>query len=377
MDEGKGAVPREGRGLEVKILFAFKNGHWPEFSGGVQSNTDYLARALKNRGHEVSVLCSLFGRGRFGLLSRAKLKIGRLPWVCDTQLGYSVFRAWNVENIAAQLARHLRADVVVPQCHQTVPVAHAIMGASDAAVVPYFHNVEFDELGGDPRLKGVDRYISNSDFTAKKFGDEFGIVSEVIPPIIEHERYACDGRGEYVTFINPIEKKGLHIAAALAEEFPQIPFLFVRSWDLSAEQDRKLDEACRGRANISVVQPTSDMRKIYRKTKILIAPSQWAEAWGRVASEAQCSGIPVLGSHIGGLTEAIGPGGITLPSTAPVREWAEALGRLLKNEDMYRSLSASAFRHAQRPEANPDHQIARLELILQQAVHSRSKSLEV
>lgn len=358
----------------MKVLFAFKNGHWPEFSGGVQSNTDYLARALQQRGHEVSVLCSLFGRGRFGLLSRAKLKISRMPWVCDTRLGYPVFRAWNVESIAGQLARHLQADIVVPQCHQTVPIAHSIMGASNAAVVPYFHNVEFNELGGCPKLPGINHYISNSHFTAKRFEDEFGIVSDVVPPIIECDRYACNARGDFVTFINPIEKKGLNIAAELAECFPHIPFLFVRSWDLSAEQEDKLDQACRGRGNISVVQPTSDMREIYSKTKILIAPSQWAEAWGRVASEAQCSGIPVLGSRIGGLVEAIGPGGITLPSNAPISVWINALGEMLKNEELYRSLSASAFQHSQRPGANPDRQITQLELTMMQAIRSKNKS---
>ena len=58
-------------------------------------------------------------------------------------------------------------------------------------------------------------------------------------------------------------------------------------------------------------------------TKILLAPSKWEEAWGRVASEAHCSGIPVVGSRRGGLPEAIGEGGIVLDYDAPL----DRLGR--------------------------------------------------
>ena len=53
-----------------------------------------------------------------------------------------------------------------------------------------------------------------------------------------------------------------------------------------------------------------DMRSVYRDTKVLLVPSQWLETWGRVATEAQFSGIPVLASRSGALPEAVGPGGI-------------------------------------------------------------------
>src|SRR3546814_9881685 len=43
-----------------------------------------------------------------------------------------------------------------------------------------------------------------------------------------------------------------------------------------------------------------DMREVYRRTHTLLVPSQWEEAWGRVATEAQFSGIPVLASDRGG-----------------------------------------------------------------------------
>ena len=38
-----------------------------------------------------------------------------------------------------------------------------------------------------------------------------------------------------------------------------------------------------------------DMRSVYAKCRILLAPSVWEEAYGRVVTEAQISGIPVVG----------------------------------------------------------------------------------
>src|SRR5262249_21620774 len=67
---------------------------------------------------------------------------------------------------------------------------------------------------------------------------------------------------------------------------------------------------------------TDDMRTVYCDTRILLVPSQWEdETWGRVVSEAQLSGIPVITSDRGGLPESVGPGGIVLPciSSSPSR----------------------------------------------------------
>ena len=88
-----------------------------------------------------------------------------------------------------------------------------------------------------------------------------------------------------------------------------------------------------------------DVKPIYARTAVLIAPSLGFESWGRVASEAIMNGIPVLSSDSGGLPEAVGTAGITLeapseclgkteamltlPSEASCRPWANALYRLV------------------------------------------------
>lgn len=116
------------------------------------------------------------------------------------------------------------------------------------------------------------------------------------------------------------------------------------------------------------------MKTVYGRTRILLAPSKWEEAWGRVASEAHCSGIPVLGSTRGGLPEAIGKGGVTLDHDAPADDWARELKRLWMDDDHYARLSADALQFSKRPEMHPGRQFAMFLDVLQQAAE-RPKAL--
>src|SRR3546814_12765482 len=94
---------------------------------------------------------------------------------------------------------------------------------------------------------------------------------------------------------------------------------------MNAEERAALHARVAAHSNLRLQQRTHDMREVYRRTHTLLVPSQWEEAWGRVATEAQFSGIPVLASDRGGLPEAVGPGGRVLPHDAPAAVWAAAL----------------------------------------------------
>jgi glycosyltransferase involved in cell wall biosynthesis len=124
-----------------------------------------------------------------------------------------------------------------------------------------------------------------------------------------------------------------------------------------------------------VLQPrTHDMRQVYRATHILLAPSQWEEAWGRVATEAQFSGIPVLASDRGGLPEAVGPGGSVLPHDAPATVWAEALREYWRDPAVYQRASAAALDYARRPEIDPQRQVRDLTAILADSVRKAPRA---
>lgn len=336
-------------------MFAGGNGFPPEDTGGVQSSTIDLALRLAAQGDHPSALVPLYGDGIFGVRARMNLRLSHQPFVRDRFAGFPTYRAWAPEDAVEDFVRTVRPDVAVVQCHNTVPIARAFQNAGVPTIL-YFRNVEMDELGGDPTDVGAAGYIANSSFTASVYKDMFCLDAVVIPPTVDAARVATKSDRSSVVFINPVAEKGLDLAIKIAADCPEIPFLFIESWLLSTEALASLKTRIAPYPNITFERRKTDVRDVYRRARVLLAPSVWREAWGRVASEAQCSGIPVIGSDRGGLPEAIGPGGIILPVDAPVSDWSTAIRRLWTDDAQYRGLVKAAAQHAARPEMDPDHQ---------------------
>jgi glycosyltransferase involved in cell wall biosynthesis len=350
----------------VNVLFAGGNGYYPEFSGGVQSSTHHLVEQLRAQGHEASVLAALFGDGYFGFKSRAKLKLSGRPGVIDTFPGYPVVRAWYPWDAAGFAVEKMRPDVAVVQCHKSVPLGKALQ-VHNVPLVVYLRNVEFHELAGDLRELRSALYIANSEFTARAYKDKFGISSAVIPPTIDPDLYATPTTKDFVTLINPYEEKGFELAVKIAAACPDIPFLFVESWKLADDHRAAIEKTIAPLGNVRLENRTSDMKTVYGRTRILLAPSKWEEAWGRVASEAHCSGIPVVGSRRGGLPEAIGAGGVILDYDGPLEDWVAAVRRLWTDDKAYDDLSSAALAFSKRPQMQPEQQFGTFFDILKQA----------
>jgi glycosyltransferase involved in cell wall biosynthesis len=328
----------------------------PQAFGGSQSSTHELATALTKRGHLVAVAAMLSPTGLVGLRARILSRLMPRRKVLDRFLGYPVYRRWKVSEALPELIEEFRPDFAVVQPSCQVSLAREFSRAG-VPVAVYLRDVEWYQLEGDPRELSNVSFIANSHFTAQRFQKEFSLPAVVIPPLFKAEAYRTSPSGENVTFINPHPHKGGDIAAELVVKCPDIPFCFVRSWEIPPEQQAFLEALRNKHKNLTLVGPTRNMKEIYRKAKILLAPSRWEEAWGRVATEAQFSAIPVLASNKGGLPESVGPGGILLDPDGPIEDWANALNRLWFDQAFYADLSAKALAYAQRHEINPDRQI--------------------
>lgn len=359
---------------DMHILFAGGAGYLPEFSGGVQSSTDHLVRQSIQRGHKASVLAALFGSSPFGLLTRARLKLSPNPGVVDRSVGYDVMRSWAPWDAVGHAVEKFKPDVALVQCHKAVRVGRAL-DRHRIPLVVYLRNVEFEELEGDPRELPTARFIANSEFTARTYNDAFGIESTVIPPTIDKKKYRFQTSREFVTLINLYPEKGFDLAIKIAEQCPDIPFLFVESWSLAPAELNRVLAALAPLSNVTFQKRTDDMGTVYGRTKILLAPSKWQEAWGRVASEAHCSGIPVIGSDRGGLPEAIGPGGTILDYDAPLQDWCAAVRDLWNDDAAYQRKSAAAESYSDRPLLDTEDQVTQFLAVMEAAsVHAGSST---
>jgi glycosyltransferase involved in cell wall biosynthesis len=334
----------------MKILFATNHAYLPHRVGGSESSTHDLCLSLRERGVQVAVLCgtspSLGAR-----LSRGD-RIRR-----DDVASYPVFRSRTPALAVAELARGMRPNIAVIQAGRPLLLAERFVAAGVPTVV-YLRDALFNDLGGSVRsLEGV-AYAATSRDLGRRFAATFGIAPVCIPPLIRPERYRVDSARKTVTFVCPHTMKGLDIALALTKARADISFTFVESWRLHPFRRGLLRRQLAD--NVLLRPPTLDMRSVYRETKIVLVPSRWIEAWGRVVSEAQVSGIPALAADRGGLRESVGEGGVLVDPDAPLEVWRDALSRLWDDPAEYARAAERARRYSLRPEIQPEAILARL-----------------
>lgn len=342
----------------MRILFATGTPYLPQITGGLEVNTNELAHELMQRGHEVAVLARLSYRTWLGIRGAIASRLRPRRAVLDRDLGYSVYRARNPLGAVPEVGH---PDVVVVQNGHVLTLARAFAGVGVPSV-SYLHGTDFENWTVDGRqataadlpMQGI---VANSSFTAAGFARRYGIAAAVVPPIIRADRYRTPSSGRAVTFVNPVPEKGVDLVFALAARCPEIPFVLVKAWPLTVRDLLKLKARISGMPNVSLRERVSDMRTVYRETRILLMPSRCDETWGRCASEAQVSGIPVIATDRGGLPEAVGPGGIIIGRDEPVEAWVAALRALWHDQSMHKALSDAALTYAQRSQLDVGHQL--------------------
>jgi glycosyltransferase involved in cell wall biosynthesis len=337
----------------MKILFVTDHTYPPHRVGGAESSTHELALTLKENGIEAAVLAAM-PVARFmslpGSVLRRALRRARVR--VDYCMGYPVFRSRNPAEAAGETLERFHASVVVVTSGKYTPLSQAFLRRGVPTIV-YLRDVEIRNMGGDLPRDFLVTYLSNSRFNAARVAAVAGLEPVVIPPLIRADRYRTETTRSRVLFVNPVPEKGVDLAFRLAEARPDIPFDFVECWPLSRQRREQLLARARTISNLAWHPVESDPRRLYRNAKVLLVPSMWEESWGRVVTEAHCSGIPALASHRGGLPDSVGPGGILVKHDAPLEHWSAALSRMWDDHDTYDDLVRSARRHSERPEIQP------------------------
>lgn len=363
----------------MKVLIVTGDKYLPQMKGGLQSSADQLCHALLSRGHRLAVLAGLMPNGWLGYKAYAETKVRKfftgLSASKDYSMGsYPVWRARIPWESTEGVVRLEKPDAAIVLSVRSVPMALSVQKAG----VPFlmnFQDVEFQAHGGDLSKLGSVHCVANSAFTASRYAAHFPVSPTVIHPIIDEEKYRVSPRQEKVLFISPTPRKGLDIALKVASLCPDIPFLFVESGPLEKEMHDDLLRKLEHLPNVTFIKAQSDMRPVYEAAKILIVPSLWEEAYGRVAAEAIISGIPVIAYRRGGLPEAVGKGGILLPADASAEDWAERVRELWSKGDMYRHLSEAAYTESKQPLRSTEHKGRLWEQALNRLLNSSNNRL--
>ncbi|MCO6491527.1 MAG: glycosyltransferase [Phaeodactylibacter sp.] len=246
---------------------------------------------------------------------------------------------------AGRLLAALQPDLLVTYLkgsERLIQMAHA-------AGIPSVHRVFGVGAFNFPALSPSTRVLANSPVAAQACRERYGYLPEYIYSLVDFDLYRVQGGNpEYVTFINPREKKGLFLFCDIVRLLPDIPFLAIQGWGggYSEEEEQAL-AFLRSAPNVRLMPAVQDIRPVYAKTKILIAPSKWVETFGRVIVEAQFNGIPVVASDRGNLPATTGNGGVILPYGHP-ELWADAIRKLYADEALLLDMQARARENSKR-----------------------------
>lgn len=360
----------------MRIALTTGQAYLPQRVGGSGTSTHDLVPALKQEGHKVAVLSELLPEGYIGYRTRILRKLQRAYGgrriIVDHAMGYPVYRIWGQSEPVSQFIEQFRPDLAIIQAGDPLKFANKFIGLGIPAIV-YLRDVEFSSIGDVLTPSPLLGFIANSQFTADVANSELGISSEVIPPLVQRDRYTTRSTREKLVFINPVPEKGLEIALQLADKRPDIPMLIVEAWPLNSNRRASLKKLLMQLPNVNWMPPQLDMRAVYRQARIILVPSQWREAWCRVVSEAQVSGIPALASRIGGLPESVGPGGVLVDPEAPISDWENALSQLWDDLNAYSKCSALALSHSHRENFQPQAIVQKLLNVIEN--HMRSSAL--
>jgi glycosyltransferase involved in cell wall biosynthesis len=237
--------------------------------------------------------------------------------------------------------------------------------ASPRTTLLYVHDVGGAHLAAmqGPTLGGV---AAPSDFVAAEIGS-LGGDAVTVPPIVARANYHVPTSRRVVLFVNPIPQKGLDTALGLARARPDVRFVFVHSWAIDRAARREVNAEARRLRNVELRRGSTEPTEVYRDARLLLMPSAYPEAWGRVASEAQASGIPVIASAAAGLPEAVGDGGLLVDSRDGFDAWLRALSLLWDDSTAYAHFAARAELHGRRPDITAEAVGDRFEALLRRA----------
>lgn len=195
--------------------------------------------------------------------------------------------------------------------------------------------------------------IFNSEWVKNDYNID--INSMVLYPPVNCDDYKTETTHDYVTLINVSELKGGNQLIEIAKKMPDIKFLGVEGGYDEQIKDTSVP-------NITYIPNTPNVKDdVYSKTDILLMPSS-AETWGRTATEALCSGIPVIASPTPGLKENLSSAGIFIDRNN-VGEWINTIRKLKNDRNYYKEISDNCIKRSN--ELNPANQFQELYNTLQ------------
>jgi glycosyltransferase involved in cell wall biosynthesis len=336
----------------LRILAFVKHYAGYGHNAGAETTLHDLLRLLVNEGHQCTVLLAKYHSGVSSYTTDGVDVISPKSASECKHLPFQLFPEADI--IITQLSASGRAGILAKQFGK--PSLH------------YAHN---DLLHNELNSR---KYTDLTIYNTRWVQDQWSLPGMVLHPIVEPPRYRVETSQEYITLVNLSigddcnYNKGHETFYELAKRLPEEKFLGVKG----AYGNQRVEEL----DNVTILEHQSDMTEVYKKTKLILLPSEY-ESYGRVPVEAAASGIPSVVTDQPGVREAIGPAGIYRPF-GDIDGWEEAVEYVLLNYDSRRvKASARSTECWERSQSEIDEFTLLLEILDTDGLETAKEYLEV
>ena len=238
---------------------------------------------------------------------------------------------------------------------------------------------EYNKLSG--LYNKIDLFITPSEFYKKKM-EESGLTRS---PIVHMKnflpaqtKYGVQGkRGKYVLYYGRLSwEKGIITLVQAMELVKDIPLVIVGT---GPEEEAIRAEVRRlnleDRVSLVGFKSGEDLWRFVRESACVVVPSEWYEASGYTACEAQAAGKPVVVTNAGGLPENIVDGETGYFSNmGDAQALAEKIARIVSASDHeYESMSKKAVENAEKL-FSAEHYIFMLTGLYQELIEKRGNT---
>jgi glycosyltransferase involved in cell wall biosynthesis len=376
-------------------------------SSGASMAVRQMLLQLQQIGWSVDVLgATVFDheRGTAGLLGHwnsLKSRVGKVTTVQDGRLQHRLFVTGSTQ----------RGEVTNREEGAWFSLYEQALEQDKPDVVFYYGGQPFDGLiASEARRRGIAVvfYLVNGNYSKRRWAQDVSLVLTdsqatadlyrqrlnlavtAVGAFIDPARVVAERhQPERVLFVNPLPAKGalwvVRLAIWLEQRRPDIVLEVVESrgkWsDMVCHVTATLGHERDVLTNVVVTPNTDDMRPIYGRARLLLAPSLWWESGARVLAEAMLNGIPAICTDRGGMPEMVQDGGILLrladkyherpynllPSEPEVAQLGECVLSLYDDQPSYEALARCA-RKVGRERHGLAANTARLVKALQDAV---------
>lgn len=349
---------------QPSILFVAKH-YWPR-QGGAELSTHLLMSYLARHGQRCTAVC-FYGSSHQGKAPAQFQQ--RDSFIKDGVLIIQDER--DMETGIQAAINRVKPDLIITQltdARKAVTIARArgikcvlyVRSYAEAFCRSYRRDCDQDSLAtcrtlshrcpaaGQVRINSetarwATEIVTNSQFSARLCRRFYGKGQDYhvfYPPIDMSQYQPATIEGTYILMAKLDRDKGADIFYKLVEALPGEQFAVTGTVSNAVKQQLATYQ------NVTYLGHQEDMAAVYRGARLVIMPHLCLEAFGRVAIEAQACGVPVIGSHRGGIPEAIGKAGLVVRDHQNAEAWIQAVKDLLQDPERRQAYREEGLKRA-------------------------------